>query len=342
MPARLSVHISEWPQKRPFQINGRVFTSCKTVEVQISDGSHIGRGEAVGVFYMQETAASLLAQIEAVRSDIEAGTDRVRLQALLPPGGARNAIDCALWDLEAKVSGRSIWELVEIMGAAQTTFFTIGIEASPKRMAAAAKTASQFSDLKIKLDNSTHCEALTAIRQARPDSTLIVDANQAFNFSQLCELMPKFEALGIALIEQPLPRGEDSELVAGQFPIPICADESCLSLVDLNDVLARYDAINIKLDKSGGLTEALEIAHLARGAGKRLMVGNMMGTSLSIAPSFVVAQLCDFVDLDGPLCLQSDHLGGMTYAASQIGPSSSNFWANMPAISHPSDGPSLV
>lgn len=329
MSLRLGVHKTSWPMTAPFRITGRVFERGEAIVVELSDGDHLGRGEAAGVYYTGETADLLLEQVEAVRADIEEGLSREALQALLPPGGARNAVDCALWDLEASRAGESVWSLAAVRARPLSTAFTIGIESTPAAMAAKAARASRYPLIKVKLDGETPVERMRAIRAARPDAVLITDVNQGFSFSQLKDVLAPFAELGVAMIEQPLPRGDDAALADLRSPIPICADESCLHRGELSAALERYDMINIKLDKTGGLTEALALASEARAAGKRLMVGNMLGTSLAMAPALVVAQLCDFVDLDGPLSLKSDYAGGLRYDGGAFLPPAAGFWGGM-------------
>ena len=328
MGLRLSVYKTTWPLAAPFRITGHVFDESETLTVEISDGEHVGRGEGVGVYYLNDNFPEMLDDIESVRTQIEAGISIEDAQELLPSCGARNALDCALWDLESKRSNKSIWELLNVERKSIKTVFTIGIEATPEEMAAKAERANNFPVLKIKLDNTQPIDRIAAIRAARPDAKLVIDANQGFNFAQLREILPEFERLDVSMVEQPLPRGADDELDEFESRIPLCADESCVNLSELSAALPRYDMINIKLDKAGGLSESLEIARQTRAAGKRVMVGNMMGTSLSMYPGFVVAQLCDFVDLDGPLNLKSDYLGGVQYQ----GPSMTlleNFWGGI-------------
>jgi L-alanine-DL-glutamate epimerase-like enolase superfamily enzyme len=312
--------------KAPFAITGYVFDSLDAIIVSVEENGSVGRGEGVGVYYLKENSGLMLEQIEAVRQQIEAGVSLEDVQELLPAGGARNALDCALWDLKAKQTGKSIWELTGIEPKPQRTVFTIGIQKTPALMAENAARAKDYPLLKIKLDAVDPVERISAIREARPDASIVIDANQGFSFPQLKSVLEPFAELGVAMVEQPLPRGGDEELAGFRAPVPICADESCLHRADLPDVLDRYDMINIKLDKTGGLTEALALAREARAAGKGLMVGNMLGTSLSMAPAFVIAQLCDFVDLDGPLNLKSDYPGGMGYKAGAVDAPEAGLW----------------
>jgi len=308
-----SLHISDWELTQPFRISGFEWINSRCLVVQLGEDGYTGRGEAQGVFYLDETAESIFEQAHAVAGEIRKGISREQLQELLPPGGARNAIDCAMWDLECKRSKQTIWQLTGIEPGPVTTVFTIGLEDSPEAMAAKASAAADAPILKIKLSNHMPYEKLAAIRAARPDAVLVVDANQGWSFDQLKEVLPKCIDLNLAMIEQPLARGGDERLDGFESPITLAADESCLHSGELDTAARRYSMINIKLDKTGGLTEALKLAKAAREKGCKLMVGNMVGTSLSMAPSFVVAQLCDFVDIDGPLLLKYDQPRGLEY-----------------------------
>jgi L-Ala-D/L-Glu epimerase len=323
MTLKFSVHGENWPATAPFRITGKTFESFESIVVELSDGKHTGRGEALGVYYLGETQSSLLHQAEAVRPCIEAGIDRAALQARLPPGGVRNAIDCALWDLEAKSSGGTIWSLTGIAPRELQSVFTIGLEDTPEQMAAKALAAADASLLKIKLDSDRPVERLRAIRATRPDARLVVDANQAWDIGLLGEVLAAGPALRLEMIEQPLPRGADAALRTVRSEIPLCADESCLHLGELDAAAELYQMINIKLDKTGGLTHALELATQARRRGLRLMVGSMAGGSLAMAPAFVVGCISDLVDIDGPLLQKSDREHGIRYrrcTASVFGP----------------------
>ena len=326
----VSIHRAVWPFITPFRISGKEFRLSETVVLEIGCNEKIGRGEGVGVYYLDDTVETIQSELERVRSDIERGITLEEAQDLLPPGGARNALDCALWDLEAQRTGKSIWELTGITPKAETqTVYTIGIEETPEEMGRKAGEASAYPILKIKLDAKQPVERLAAIRSARPDATLVVDANQGFSADQLEKILPDIAELGVAMLEQPLPRGGDEALENIVSPIDICADESCLHTGELPAALSKYSMINIKLDKAGGLTNAMQLARMAREAGKKVMVGNMSGTSLSMCPSFVIAQLCDFVDIDGPLLLKSDYLGGLSYSGAQVTAPNAGFWGNI-------------
>ena len=308
-----SIHITDWVLTQPFRISGFEWINSRCLVVELSEDGYVGRGEAQGVFYLDETAESIFEQAHTVADDIRRGVSRGELQDLLPAGGARNAIACAMWDLECKRAGKTIWQLTGIDPKPVTTVYTIGLEDSPEAMAAKAAAAADAPILKIKLRSHMPYEKLAAIRAARPDAVLVVDANQGWSFEQLQEVLPKCVGLDLAMIEQPLARGGDEQLEGFESPITLAADESCLHTGELDTAARRYSMINIKLDKTGGLTEALRLAKAAKARDCKLMVGNMVGTSLSMAPSFVVAQLCDFVDIDGPLLLKYDQPNGLEY-----------------------------
>lgn len=329
MNRSLSVNIVTWPLKTPFRITGRSYDSITPVVVEISEAGHIGRGEGMGVYYIGETPETILADIEKVRGAVEAGATRTDLLDLLPAGGARNAIDCALWDLDARIQGKSVSEMVGVELKPVMTVWTIGIESTSKAMAEKAMAAAEYPILKVKLDSEAPIERMRAIRAARPEALIVIDANQGLDASLLKEVIPVFQELDILMIEQPLMRGGDDVLERFASPIPLCADESCLNRAELGLVTNKYDMINIKLDKTGGLTEALHLAKMAKEAGKKVMVGNMLGTSLAMAPALVLAQFCDFVDIDGPLHLTDDYPGGLSYKKGLIEPASPGFWGSV-------------
>lgn len=308
----MRVERKNFPLHSPFVITGYTFTELEAVWVTLSDGEHRGRGEACGVYYFGDTQESMSTALEGVRAEVEAGATRDEIQHLLPAGGARNALDCAMWDLECKQKGATIWQLLGITPHELTTVATIGI-GTREEMAARAVELSAFSKLKVKLDGDQPVERLSAVRAARPDAELVVDANQGWTSEQLLEILPELSTLGIAMIEQPLVRGDDESLSSVVSPIPIGADESLVSLAEYDAVAPLYDVINIKLDKCGGLTEALAIVRRAQADGKKIMVGNMTGTSLSMAPSYVVGQFSEFVDIDGPVLLSKDIAEGLHY-----------------------------
>jgi len=324
---KFEVEIREYPLASPFRITGHVFNGSRVIEVTLTDDDGVvGRGESSGAYYLAESAESMAAELTSVAEQIKGVQSREVLRGLMKPCGARNAVDNALWDLEAKRSGNTVWHLADIKARPLTTVFTIGIADTAGEMADQAASAEDYPVLKIKLDGNSPTERISAIRAARPDAQIVVDANQGWTFEQLVEVAPKFADLNIAMIEQPLPRGEDQALEGYQSPVVLCADESCLHLGEMDDASRRYQMINIKLDKSGGLTEGLAMAALAEERGLQLMVGNMMGSSLAMAPGTVIGQLCRFVDLDGPLLLLRDREPALTYEKSTVFPTTPEIW----------------
>lgn len=318
MSRTLSVRSEYWKSKAPFRISNRSWEGFDLIVCELRDNGRVGRGEASGVFYLDEQPDGMRAQIERVATQVVRGAGREELLELLPPGGARNAIDCALWDLEAKELGKSAWTLAGVEPRPVTTVFTIGLEDTPEAMAAKAADARDRPRLKIKLSADRPVERVRAIRAARPDAELVADCNGAWNFAQLQDWAPELARLGLALLEQPLPRGGDGALAQYDAPLPLFADESCLNLAELSFAAQHYDGIVIKLDKTGGLTEALMLADAAQKRGLRLMVGCMVATSLSMAPSHVLAQKCEFVDIDGPLLLSEDRGNGLRYEGAAV------------------------
>ena len=296
------------------------------VVAEIADGAHLGRGEAVPYGRYGEDVASVLAQIEDVRSAMEAGADRLALQGLLPPGAARNALDCALWDLEAKQAGVRAWTLAGLARLDPVkTCLTLSL-GPPEQMAEAARREARRPMLKLKIGGPDDLDRVEAVRAAAPKTRLIVDANEALSFDQLRRLAPAFARLDIQLIEQPLPAGEDAELAGYQSPVPLCADESLHTTADLAACEGRYSHVNVKLDKAGGLTEALSLVRAARARGFGLMVGSMVATSLGVAPALLLAQGAAVVDLDGPLLLARDREPGLSITGSMIAPPPPELW----------------
>ncbi len=320
MQKHLVARAENFPYRQPFRISGHVFTSSELVVVEISDGSVQGRGEGAGVYYLGDDVRAMLAQIEAARPAIESGATRADLQTLLPPGGARNAVDCAFWDLESKQARRPVWELAGMpVPKPLRTTITIGA-ATPESMAETARALEAATALKLKLTGELEADArrVEAVRAARPRCWLGVDANQGFSAADLPMLMQILVAQDVRLLEQPLARGREADLDGVERLLAVAADESCVSLAEVEALAGRFDVVNIKLDKCGGLTEGLALAARARELGLRLMVGNMMGTSLSMAPSFVLGQLCEIVDLDGPTFLASDRSPAVEYRGGTI------------------------
>ena len=307
---QINIEPHTFPLKFPFVITGYTFTDANTIRVTLHKDGHSGVGEAIGIYYENETPESMTSMLKSVLHD---RISQEEINDILPRGGARNAIDCAFWDLKCKTEGKNIFELLDINMRPLSSVATVGID-TPENMAKRAVEYSKYKNLKIKLSNEVPIERLEAIRAARPDATLITDVNQGWYFAELKEYIPQCKRLGLAMIEQPLARGADHELEGFKSDVPLGSDESCLDSKEYAQSAKRYDVINIKLDKCGGLTDALQIIRLAKQDGKGLMVGNMTGSSLSMAPSYVVGQFCDFIDLDGPLFLKEDVNHGLKYA----------------------------
>jgi L-Ala-D/L-Glu epimerase len=315
MRVKLRIAVEKLRLSAPFRISGFVFEEQAVVVATLDDGLHSGRGEASGVYYLDDTAQSMVAAIEGARGDIEAGIDRAALQQLLPPGGARNAVDCALWELDAQRLGTPVWKLAGLAAVKPlVTTFTLGADA-PAVMAAGARKYAQARALKLKLtgDLDLDLARVQAVRAARPDVWVGVDANQGYAIDALDSLIGALIPANISLLEQPLKRGREADLDGFASRIPIAADESALDRGDLAGLVGRFAVVNIKLDKCGGLSEGLAMAYEARRLGLKVMVGNMVGTSLAMAPAFVLGQLCDVVDLDGPIFLVQDRTPCMTY-----------------------------
>ena len=323
---KLSIDTRVWPLREPFVISRSSQTTCEVIVVHLAAGGQVGRGEAVGVDYHGETIDSMREQIEGVRPVIERGIDRRELLEILPAGGARNALDAALWDLEAKRTGTSVWELA---GIAQprtiSTCETIGIR-SIAEYEARARTLARYEWIKIKVSDDKPLEAVAAVRRGAPTAHLVVDANQAWSVETLQKLAPALAQLRVDLLEQPVRVTDDAPLARLDLQVPICADEPANTVEDLPRLVDRYDFVNIKLDKSGGLTAALDFAHAARAAGMRLMVGCMVGGSLAMAPAMVVAQLCEIADLDGPLLQAEDWPDAIDYRDGVMSLPSRKLW----------------
>lgn len=324
----LSVRVERWPAREVLRITGHTFESFDLIVVQVQHGNHIGQGEALGVYYLGETADSLMSAIESVRDAVEAGIDRAALLSLLPPGGARHSLDSALWDLECKRKRQRCWALAGGEPQALQVQITLGIEDSADAMAKRASALARYPHLKLKVDRDDPVARVRAVRQARPDARLVVDANQAWTLDDLKAYADAMSELNVYLIEQPLARGHDEGLDDYRSPVPLCADESCLDASELPAAARRYQFINIKLDKVGGLTAGLALARDARRLGLRLMVGCMGGTSLSMAPAHVLACVaaCEVNDLDGPLWLRHDRLPAIDYQDGSMSPFGAQVW----------------
>ncbi|MEG3181330.1 dipeptide epimerase [Sphingomonas sp. LT1P40] len=316
----LRLTLERFPYHQPFRISGHVFTETVVLVAELSDGEHRGRGEGAGVYYLGDDADHMLAQAESVRGAIEGGATRAELQSLLPPGGARNALDCAFWELEARRAGKPVWALAGLDEPRPLrSTLTIGAD-TPEVMAAAALAIDPQAPVKLKLtgDIVDDMARVTAVRAARPKAWIGVDANQGYSIASLRDLLPVLVENEIALLEQPLARGCEGDLDGLKRPLPFAADESAVSFADTAALVGRFDVVNIKLDKCGGLTEGLAIAAQAKLLGLKVMVGNMMGSSLSMAPAYLLGQACDVVDLDGPTFLARDREPGVSYREGMI------------------------
>lgn len=309
-----------------FRISRETRTHAQVVVVTLRDGGHTGHGECVPYPRYGETLDSVRAQIDKIAPDLKAGLTRDRLLEAMPAGAARNAVDCALWDLEAKRTGKRAYERAGTASLCPvTTAFTISVD-TPEAMAAKTEAAAHRPLLKIKLAGAGDDARIAAVRNAAPESTLIVDANEAWDQSCFGTNMAACEAAGVALIEQPLPSGDDGLLAGLDRRVVICADESLHPGKSIDGLREKYDAVNIKLDKAGGLTAALKLVDDARAQDLKVMVGCMLGTSLAMAPATVIAQTADFVDLDGPLLLARDRTPGLRFEGSTLYPPEPELW----------------
>jgi L-alanine-DL-glutamate epimerase-like enolase superfamily enzyme len=314
---RAEVRIERWPFTRPFEVAREVYYDVPMIHVRLLDlAGHSGQAEAAGIDYDGETPESMAAQIAALGAEIT----RAAIDAL-PNGGARNALDCAWWDLMAKREGRTLCAGL----APLETCYTIGL-GTREEMETGAELSRPHRLVKIKLDATRHLDAVRWVRAVRSDAAIIVDANEGWDLSLLQQILPALADLGVEMVEQPLPRGSDQALTGFASPIPLCADESCTTRASLPALLGRYQAINIKLDKTGGLTEALAVAEAARAEGMEVMVGNMCGTSLGMAPAFLVAQQARWVDLDGPLLFSTDREVPMRFEGGMVYPPPPELW----------------
>ena len=314
----LTICDERWPIRGRFAISRGAKRESHVVVVSITCDGVSGRGECVPYAHYGETVEGVVQQIQSVESSIEAGADRASVQRLLPAGAARNAVDCALWDLACKQQSQRAWELAGIQGlVAPTTAYTLSLD-DPSAMRENARTHAQRPLLKLKLGGPGDLDRVRAVRDGAPQATIIVDANEGWTPEIYTALSDELMELGVAMIEQPLPAGQDQALATMQRPVPVCADESCHDRNSLADIVGRYDIINIKLDKTGGLTEALALKREAESAGLGIMVGCMIATSLSMAPALLLTHGARFVDLDGPLLLAADRDPALDYRGSQI------------------------
>lgn len=329
-----SVRSESFPLAQTFTISRGAKTTADVVVVELSRDGCVGRGECVPYPRYNESVAGTIDALESLRPQVEAGLDgstelaevRAALQRTLPPGAARNALDCALWDLEAKISDRPAYELAGLATPRPiSTAYTLSLD-DPETMGRAAAQHADRPLLKIKLAGRDDLDRVAAIRANAPDSTLIVDANEGWSADQVEPLSAALARLGVALIEQPLPAAQDALLAEFEHPVPFCADESCHTAADLAELAARYECVNLKLDKTGGFSEGLRLAAEARACGLDLMVGCMIATSLAMAPAVLLAQQARFVDLDGPLLLQKDRERGLRYEGSLLHPPHPQLW----------------
>lgn len=314
-----------WPLKEVFRISRGSRTEAQVVVVTVSDGEHVGRGEGVPIKRYGQSAESVLAQIDSIKG--ERTLNRQVLQELLPAGAARNALDCALWDLEAKRAGKRAWELADLPLVDEVeTSFTISLD-TPENMAGAAAAAAELPILKLKLGgDNLDLLRVESVHKTALSARLIIDANESWSPDHYRKIVPTLKELGVELIEQPFPADADEALETLNHPIPICADESCHTTVDLPRLKHRYEVINVKLDKTGGLTEALRLCESARETGFKLLIGCMVGTSLGMAPARVLASTAEYVDLDGPLLLARDCDHALPYGNGRIGIPPRELW----------------
>jgi L-alanine-DL-glutamate epimerase-like enolase superfamily enzyme len=325
-PQRLTVSRRAWVLARPLVTAHGVKTTVDVVVAEISDVESRGRGEGVPLRRYGESIDSVVAALEAMKGAVFSGLDRDTLQQAMPPGAARNALDCAFWDIDAKRAYRSVAELAGL-GAVPPlmTAFTVACD-TPDKMAALAAANRARPLLRLELGGDGDVERVRAVRQAVPASRLIVDAAESWSEGQLGAFMPALVDCRVELIAQPLPADADEALVELEGPILICADASCRTVADLDRLDGKYAAINIKLDKAGGLTEALALAAEATRRGLRIMVGGGIGTSLGVVPALLVAQRAEIVCLDGPLHLAADRVPGLRYEGSTIHPADPKLW----------------
>jgi L-Ala-D/L-Glu epimerase len=323
---KLEVNVERWPLRKAFSTSSLTASSVSLVTVRLQERGHVGRGEAAGVFYRGETSDSIVGQIRDVRADLESGVlCRESLQRRLPPGGARNALDCALWELEARLAGRSVADLLGASPRSLVTLATLSL-GSPEVMAQDATEYRDFRVLKLKLGKDDPVARVRAVRSVRPDATLIADANAAWSPTEFHQFVEPLAAAGLEMVEQPCAPMDDARLLRARYPLQVCADESCQDRADLAQVAEHFDMVNIKLDKAGGLTEAVELVHQARAAGLGLVVGNMLGTSLAMAPASLLGGYCRYVDLDGPLLLARDRAPGLNMQGDLIPPLVPTVW----------------
>lgn len=325
MARTLTARVERFPVQGAFVIARGAKTHVDVVVAEVRDGDVSGRGEGTAIYYLGDSAEAACGAVLEQSDAIAAGAGRADLLALMPPGAGRNALDAALWDLEAKQSGTPVWQALGLpVPRPMLTAYTISL-GEPGAMEMAARAASGRELLKLKLSGEGDVERVAAVRRGAPDARLIVDANEAWNAADIERLAHQLAALRVELIEQPVPAGQDHLLDHVRSPVPLCADESVHDRTTLGSLIGRYRFINIKLDKAGGLTEAWALAQVAKQRGLGLMTGCMLSTSLGIAPAFMVAMLSSFADLDGPLLIE-DRPGGLKFAGSDVWPPEPALW----------------
>ncbi len=328
MPRTLTVVRETWPIRGVFRISRGARTEAEVVMATVSDSGVVGRGECVPYARYGETVDSVIAQINSAKEAVAGGLDREGLLDRLPPGAARNAVDCALWDLEAKQAGVPAWRLAGLASPPEpvTTVYTLSVD-TPEAMGAAARENADRPRLKLKMTgDGDDLIRVARIRESAPRTELVVDANEAWSVEAFLDMAPRLAELGVVMIEQPLPAGQDDGLLGLARPTTVCADESCHDTASLDALAGKYDMINIKLDKTGGLTEALRLKAEAERRGFKVMVGCMVGTSLAMAPGVIVAQGADIGDLDGPLLLAKDRSPGLVFDGSRVMPPEPGLW----------------
>ncbi len=315
---QLSVRHESWPIRNSFTISRGSKNTAEVVLVELKDGTAVGRGECVPYAHYGEDIEGVTRQIESVRATLEGGAGRDQIQSLMAPGAARNAVDCALWDLEAKSSGARVTERAGVRVPKQIrTVFTLSLD-TPEKMREAAEQHQEYPILKLKLAGDGDLQRVSAVREGAPRTAIIVDANEGWDLEHYRNLTSPLKELGVNMIEQPFPAGEDAALAELEHPIPICADEACHDRTSLPSLVGLYDIVNIKLDKTGGLTEALALKREAVAMGFEIMVGCMLATSLAMAPAMMLADGAAFVDLDGPLWLMNDRPEGLRFDGTLI------------------------
>jgi L-alanine-DL-glutamate epimerase-like enolase superfamily enzyme len=322
---KLKITPRQWTMTAPFVTAGETVSEIDVLHIELSIDGITGRAETMGVDYLGETITSMKHELGRLSEATLASLNSADLQALLPPGGSRNGLDCALWDLRSKHTSKGIAALTGIPLKSVETLYTLSLD-DPENMARCARDAAHLKHLKLKLNANDTLQCLEAVRGARPDASIVIDANGSWPESLLWTLGDDLQRLNVALLEQPLAPDQDFRLENLNYPVPLCADESCQASGDLERVANCYQAINIKLDKCGGLTDALRMRDWCRQYGKQVMVGNMLGSSLAMAPAMVVAQGATFVDLDGPLWQSSDVLPELQIIDGVIRPPATELW----------------